>query len=121
MQRVRDEVHRGQPLIVVDYSGMRDKQEVLDLIWSSAREIQSRPPGSQRVLMRVHDVHFDGRVVSALKEAGVQNKPYLKAVAVVGITGLTKIIHRAMMTLMRIEMPAFDTDEEAREWLAAQA
>lgn len=121
MDRIRTVEHRGVPVMIVDYDDLRDPAAVIDLIESSAREIQSRPPRSQRVLMRVANVHFNPAVVAALKDAGLKNQPHLAAVAVVGLTGLTRVVHRAMMKLMRQEIPAFDAEPEALDWLAARA
>jgi hypothetical protein len=39
-------------------------------------------------------------------------------VAVVGLSGLLRVLYLTMSKMMEMEMPAFDTREEALEWLA---
>lgn len=107
----------GTRVYVVDYTGLATQQEVVSLIWKSAREIQSQPEGSVRVLMLVQGVYFDQAVAQAIRQAGLQNQPHLKGVAVVGLDGLVKVVHRTMSMLMGQTIPVFDREAEAMEWL----
>ena len=107
----------GTRVYVVDYTGLASQQDVVSLIWSSAREIQSQPEGSVRVLMLVQGVYFDQTVAQAIRQAGLQNQPYLKGVAVVGLEGIVKVVHRTMSLLMRQTIPVFDREDEAMSWL----
>jgi hypothetical protein len=113
--------HAGARIYVVDYSGMTNRDEIVRLIWESAREIQRQPPKSVRVLMLVAGAQIDGTVAAQLREAGLGNAPHLKGVAVVGLTGIMKILQRTMSLLMRQEIPHFATDGEAMEWLVRDA
>jgi hypothetical protein len=110
--------HRHVPVLVVDYSGIQEQQDTLDLVWASSDKIVAEPLGSVRVLMSVEGAHFSPQVLGPLKEAALKNKPHLKGVAVVGLSGLLRVIYLGMSKLMEMEMPAFDTRDEALDWLA---
>jgi hypothetical protein len=118
MERLTTVQHRGVPVLVVDYSNIRDAQESLDLIWASSAAIVARPAGSVRVLMSIAGAHIAPQLLGALKEAALKNKPHLKGVAVVGLAGLLRVVYLAMSKLMEMEMPAFETRDEALDWLA---
>lgn len=118
MERLTTLHHRGLPVVVVDYSGIKDHQETLDLVWASSAKIVAEPPSSVRVLMLVEGAHFSPQVLGPLKEAALKNRPHLKGVAVVGLAGLLRVIYLGMSKLMEMEMPAFETRAEALDWLA---
>ena len=119
MERLTTVHHRTVPVLVVEYSGIQDTQEALDLIWASSAAIVAQPLGSVRVLMSIAGAHIAPPIIGALKDAALRNKPHLKGVAVVGLGGLLRIVYLTMSKLMEMEMPAFDTRDEALDWLAA--
>src|SRR5258705_8097716 len=118
MERLTTLHHRDVSILVVDYSDIKEQQDTLDLVWASSDRIVAQPLGSVRVLMSVEGAHFSPQVLSPLKEAALKNKPHLKGVAVVGLSGLLRVIYLGMSKLMEMEMPAFDTRNEALDWLA---
>lgn len=118
MERLTTVQHQGASILVVDYAGIKDTQESLDLIWSSSERIVAQPAGSVRVLMSIQDAHISPQILGPLKEAAMRNKPHLKGVAVVGLSGLLRVIYLTMSKMMEMEMPAFDTREQALDWLA---
>jgi hypothetical protein len=119
MERLTTVQHHGATILVVDYAGVRETQESLDLIWASSDRIVAEPAGSVRVLMSIQDAHISPQILGPLKEAALRNKPHLKGVAVVGLSGLLRVIYLTMSKMMEMEMPAFETREEALAWLAA--
>ena len=118
MERLSTLQHNGAEILVVDYSGIRDHQESLDLIWKSSDTIVAAPAGSVRVLMSISGAHFSPQLLGPLTEAALRNKPHLKGVAVIGLGGLLRVIYLSMSKLMEMEMPAFDSREDALNWLA---
>ncbi len=118
MERLTTLHHRDVPVVVVDYSGIKDHQESFDLVWGSSSRIVAQPLRSVRVLMVVEGAHFSPQTLGPLKEAALRNKPHLKGVAVVGLAGLLRVIYLGRSKLMEMEMPAFDSRDEALDWLA---
>ena len=52
-----------------------------------------------------------------MKQFSAHNKPYVKAAAVVGITGLKRIFFRAVMAFAKLNLEFFDDVEQAKRWL----
>lgn len=48
------------------------------------------------------------------------NKPYVKASAVVGLSGLQQIVYNGIMKITGREIKSFSTLAEAKDWLAAR-
>ena len=69
-------------------------------------------------LTNVTGLHFNGRSVGAFKAMVEHNRPYIKASAVVGLSGLHKVIYAAVVRIARRQIPVFDDEPSALEWLA---
>ncbi|HXE56739.1 MAG TPA: hypothetical protein VNK43_01955 [Gemmatimonadales bacterium] len=120
MSRVRFIEHRGVPILYLDFSEVQNPEEGLAAINEAKGVIREQPPGSVRTLTNVTGSRFDSRLLSALKALAVHNKPYVRAGAVVGVTGLLRIAYNAVMTFSGRNLPVFDDVESARDWLARQ-
>jgi hypothetical protein len=68
----------------------------------------------------VTNARYDRDVSTALKEYTNSNKPFVKAAAVVGVTGMKEIILNAIILFTRRNFSIFKQIEEAKEWLATQ-
>lgn len=66
MERLTTLHRRGASILAVDYSGVTDPREALDLIWASSAQIVARPLGSVRALMSIRDAHITSATVAAL-------------------------------------------------------
>jgi hypothetical protein len=84
------------------------------------RLIATRPEKSVRVLTNVIGTELSRTTSQIIKDFATQNKPYVKASAVVGVEGLKKIIYNAVQTVSGRHISSFDTMEQAKDWLAAQ-
>ena len=54
------------------------------------------------------------------KRLAVNNRPYVIAGAVVGLSGLQKVVYTTVMRFSKRNIPAFDDIEAAKDWLIAQ-
>jgi hypothetical protein len=68
-------------------------------------------------LTYVRNARFDRKVTQALKEYTHQNKPYVRAAAVVGMSGLMQVILHAIIVFTRRRFATFDSLDEAKDWL----
>jgi hypothetical protein len=121
MDRTRFIDHKGQRILVFDYSGIKDPQEAVREIHHSMQVTAQQPPKSLLVMTLVRDARYNSAVLQALKELATHNEPYIKASALVGMSGLHRIAYQAVILFSRRKIPAFDTEAEALDWLAAQA
>ncbi|HEX5727677.1 MAG TPA: hypothetical protein VFX98_19555 [Longimicrobiaceae bacterium] len=120
MERTRFIEHRGRRILVLDYSGIRDGEEALREIENSRRVVALQAPGSLLVLTNVKDARYNKDIVQAMKELAAHNAPYVKASAVVGMSGLHRVAYQAIILFSKRRIQVFDTPEEGLDWLVAQ-
>ena len=119
MQRVRFIEHKGKKLLHLDFSHIK-AGEVLPIIDQAKSTIGTQPPRSVYTLTDVTETGFNTQVSEAMKEFVAHNKPYVAASAVVGVTGLKQIIFNAVMKFSGRHLHAFDSLDQAKDWLASQ-
>lgn len=122
MDRARFIEHQGRQLLQLDFSHVEDVGESLRVI-REARDFIDRLPKVRSLLTLtfVEGSHFDNQVVESLKEFAAHNRPWVIAGAVVGLSPLQKVITRIINTFTGRRLAAFDSVEEAKNWLVRQA
>jgi hypothetical protein len=112
----------NKKILCLDLAGLqsRDKQEFQMHVNSAKEMIRKQPPKSVLVITNVIDTGFDTDVAGIIKDYAQHNTPYVKASAVVGIAGWSKIILTAVKKLTGREFYLADSIEEAKEWLVKQ-
>ena len=115
-ERVKFLTHKEKEILLLDFSNSR-ADEVLKIIEDAKRVIKSRPQSSLLTLTDVTNARFNEEVGQGMKEFTVHNKPYVKAGAVVGITGLKRIIFGAVMAFSQRRLESFNDREDAKRWL----
>ncbi len=116
-ERVRFIRHQEKDILFLDFSNS-GTDDVLRTIEDAKRVISGRPEMSLLTLTDVTNARFNEQVGEGMKQLTAHNRPYVKAAAVVGITGLKKIIFGAVMAFSRRNIESFDTVDEAKRWLA---
>jgi len=119
MERIQFVRHNGKEILLLDFSRCTAK-DALVIIDEAAATIRTRPQQSLLTLADVTDMRFDNTLNQRMKEFTAHNKPYVKAAAVVGVTGLKKILFQAVMTFSKRKIHAFDDREAAKAWLITQ-
>ena len=109
--------HKGKRIFFIDFSDC-NAEEILSRIESSRSIIQSQPEASVLTLTYVRNARFDRRVSQSLKEYTRDNKPFVRAAAIVGLSGLMEIILHAVVMFTRRKFSIFEDIEEAKDWLA---
>jgi hypothetical protein len=120
MERTRFIEHRGRRILLLDYSGVRDPQEAIREVRHSMEVVARQPPGSLLVLTQVRDARYNAAVLQKMKELAAHNAPYVKASAVVGMSGLHRIAYQAVILFSKRNIRVFDAENEALDWLASQ-
>ena len=114
--------YEGKTILCMDIAGLqsKDKPEFLEIVKRAKEIIRKQPPKSLLVITKVTNTGFDTEVAGIIKEYAQHNTPYVKASAVVGIAGWSKIILTAVKALTGRDFHITDTMEEAQEWLVKQ-
>lgn len=104
----------------MDFTGVTP-QNALPMI-AEARAFVGRLPadGSLLVCADVSGATYDQRVMDAVKELSVHNKPYVHASAVVVESGLKRALLPLVALFSGRKLHATATRKEALDWLAAR-
>ncbi len=116
-ERVKFIEHNRKEILLLDFSNS-DTDQVLKIIEQAKRVIRTKPEKSVLTLTDVTNARFNDEVGKGLKEFTLLNKPYVRAAAVVGVTGLKRIIFGAVVAFSKRRLEAFDSREQAKSWLA---
>jgi hypothetical protein len=82
--------------------------------------IGRQPLASTRTLTVVKNSRFNSQVSEAMKEYTAHNKPFVRAAAVVGLSGLQEIVYNVIIKLTGRNIATFADVASAKEFLAAQ-
>ncbi len=111
--------HNNKSITIMDYTNCQ-KEELLNRVKEVMAWIKKQPEDSLYTITDVTDQHFDKELIEAFKKLTLNNKPYVKIGAVVGITGLLKIAYSTIMAFSGRKMPMFNTRDEALNWFSKQ-
>jgi hypothetical protein len=78
------------------------------------------PPKSLLLITNVTDTGFDTEVAAVMGEYALHNTPYIKASALIGVSGVQKVVLAANKALTGRELYLTDSMEDAQEWLIQQ-
>src|SRR5438067_826404 len=105
----------------MDFSNIWRIDEALEVIEQARLFVAAQP--KQQTLLTLVDVKessFDDRVLTRLKELAAFNRPWVLAGAVVGMSGMQKVIYRIIAAFSGRKLAAFDTADQAKTWLVQQ-
>jgi len=120
VERARFIDHNGVRIFYIDFSGC-SIEEANEVIEASAGHIRSEPEGTVLTLTYTDGGKFNSELIGVLKEFTKGNIPYVKAAAVVGISGLQKIVLDAVSLFSSREFSTFESLDEAKDYLAGYA
>ena len=120
MERVRLIKHRGRDIVCVDLSNSRSEQENIDALGRARGLIDAQNPQSILLLTNVENAHYGPKGAEAMKAYSKANTRFVKASAVVGVTGIKRIIYQAIVKMTGRNIVTFDTADQALDWLAQQ-
>ncbi|HET9839888.1 MAG TPA: hypothetical protein VFR84_16795 [Candidatus Angelobacter sp.] len=117
--RVRFLEHAGQRVLFINYSHC-DVAMLKAVAEEGHRVIAEQEPNSVLTLNDVTGTTFDKESVAVLQEKVAANAPYVRRAAVVGISGLQRLIYEGVQALSRRRIPNFETRQEALAWLVRE-
>jgi hypothetical protein len=111
--------HNDKLITILDYT-ICPPEELIKRTKEVMAWMIKQPKGSLLTLSDVTGQIFNKETLEAFKELALYNKPFVKAGAIVGIEGLKKIAYNTIMTFSSRNIPAFNTRDEAMDWLVKQ-
>lgn len=120
MPRTEFMEYRGKRIARLNFADIAEEAEALEAIAEAGRIIQGQPSKSLYTLTIVRGSRFNSVVLSAIKRLAADNAPYVRSGAIVGMGTLHKAAYLTVMYFSKRTIPAFDSEDEAKEWIAAQ-
>ncbi len=115
-ERIRLIQYEGKNILHLDFSNCK-AEEILNTITRAKKVIATYPEKSLLTLTDVTDARFNDTVTQEMKVFTAHNRPYVRAGAVVGVTGLKRIIFQAVIAFSGRKLSTFDSVEQAKQWL----
>jgi len=113
-------IHKGKSVYCMDFTDLKDETEIKRIIDTSAEFIRSRPLKSVLSLTDLHGMHFNSTIKDLFSTFISGNKPHIKASAVVGLSGLQRIIYNGIMKITGRDIRSFDNINVAKDWLISK-
>lgn len=111
----------GANVLLMDLSGFAVASDSFPYISEARDTVAAQPPLSLYCLLDVSGSRFNVDVVEAMKELASHNKPFVIATALVGVSGLQRVILESVVKLTgRRNLKQMPSRAEAFDWLAAQ-
>ncbi len=120
MDKVEFIEFKGQKILFQDYQNEKNPEIITARLDYCLDEIKVQPPKSILLLSNVTGTYYNQGLISKMKNFSSNISPYVKASAMVGVTGITKIFFNALVKLTGRDIKAHSSLDEAKEWLVAQ-
>lgn len=117
MPRAQQVSHKGKIIFHMDFTNLKNVAEINSVINDSVKHIRVQPLGSLLALTNISGMHFNNEVKDLFQQFIKGNKPYIKASAVVGLSGLQQVVYNGLMKITGRDIRSFSSPEEAKEWL----
>ena len=112
--------HGGKKIYYIDFTNS-SVAAIIDTVEKAEADIAGQPHGSVLTMTNVEGVNVSQELGNLVIEFTKHNKPYVKAGAVLGVTGLKKINFNAViMASGRRNLRLFDNIAKAKDWLIRQ-
>jgi len=118
--RVRFDDHQGRRILITDLSDLDADRS--PIVLDEARRLVATLPKERSLLslLVVRKMRFDPRTIDFIKQIGRANEPWVMATPVVGLTAIGRVVARVVSTFNGRRYAAFETVEQAKEWLVRQ-
>ncbi len=114
--------YKGKTIVYGNYMTFAEdkstqKAKTLELEKAVSAEYSKYSTKTLLALTNVQNMYFDMDILNAMKNSMDKVSPYMKKSAIVGVKGLAKAGYNFVIGLANHNTKAFDTEEEAKEWL----
>ena len=118
-ERLRFVKHKGQAIFLIDFSRCTGK-EMLLLLDQVRADVARHAAGSVLTLAAFSGAQVDKAVATKIKEVLVLDRPYVKKSAWVGTDSLPHVFYENFKNFSQRDIPAFESREEAMDWLVKE-
>jgi hypothetical protein len=111
--------HKGKTIVYINFSDCRSR-DVRPVIDDAKKILAHQTPGSVLTLINVTEMMFDKKTKDMMQELATHNRLFAKAEAVIGASGILKVIYDTILADKKNKIRLFDTQQAAKDWLAEQ-
>jgi hypothetical protein len=111
--------YQGINIYYMDFSGLKTEQEITNVIQECKQHIRNQSTKSVIGLANIDNMHFNANIKEIFADFVKGNSPYMKASAVVGVTGLKQIVFNGLMKITGRDVKSFNHVDDAKRWLAS--
>jgi hypothetical protein len=119
MKKTQQLIHDKRAIFYMDFSNLSNLQDINGIIDESIGFIRKQSIGSVLTLTNITGMHFNNEIKDVFNSFINGNKPYVRAGAVIGLSGLQKIIYNTLMRINWRDIKSFNNSEEAKKWLVS--
>jgi hypothetical protein len=109
--------HKGKTILYLDFANMKNKDEIMKLESDGANYIRKQPFNSVLTLTNMENMFFNNELKKYFEEMVKGNAPYVKAGAVIGMTGLISVMYNAFVSVTGRNIKSLKSKEEALDYL----
>ena len=109
--------HKGIPMFYADYSGYGRDMDALKAEVDAFDSMVEQHENAL-VLVDIRNTVTSSEVVSLMKESTARTKGHVARTAVVGVSGIQKVLAQAVARFAREPLMLFNDVDSAKEWLA---
>jgi hypothetical protein len=110
------EDYKGKRIFFARYDNL-DADEVAPEIAAVEKEMFKQPLDSVLLLVETTGVAITPSALNQFKNVALHSQPYLHKTAILGMKGPRRAFMDIVTKFARLSAMAFDTAEQAREWL----
>ena len=111
--------YKGKQVIYLDFSGLKNKQQIHQLEKAAGIFIQNQHVNSALVLTNIKDMYFNNELRTHFIKTARANEPFIKASAIIGLYGLAAFIFNDFLKQADRKIKPLKTKEEALEYLSS--
>ena len=108
--------HRGQRVLLHDYSELSG-YDYVQAIQERVASLTGSGLVDVPLLLDVTESFVNKEALAAFKQAGVDVRPHVRKIAVVGVSGLQKYFLHLVNQFSAVGAEPFDTRAQALDWL----
>ena len=115
--------HKGQTILFADYTGLNQAEFVKQVKQNKGDIVSYGQQSGEKSLLLLSDISntlLTEEVQEAFKELVPAIDPYIKAAAIVGMTGFKRYALAILNKVVSVSRRTFDTVDEAKDWLVTQ-
>ena len=120
MKKTESINYKGKNILYLDFSNMKNKEEIICLEKDGSTLIRSQNLNSVYTLTNMDGMFFNSDIKKFFEEMVKLNAPYVRAAAVIGMSGLISVMYNAFVTVTGRNIKSFRTKEDALEYLISK-